>query len=103
MNYVTVSELRSKPGAIWRHVEAGGDFVITRNGKACALLLHTKPAEVEDRLRAARAARFALLLDRIHAHVNANGPERITAAEVNAEIAAVRRHRRSASADRRRR
>ena len=38
MDYVTVRELREKSGEIWQRVEAGEEFVITRNGKPFALL-----------------------------------------------------------------
>ena len=52
MDYVTVRELREKSGEIWQRVEAGEEFVVTRNGKPFALLVHTEPAAVEDKLRA---------------------------------------------------
>lgn len=98
MDYITVRELRSESGQVWDRVEAGEEIVITRNGKPFALLLHTPPGEVEDALRAWRAARFGVVLDRVHAHSRAKGLDRITAKEIEAEIAAVRKKRRSADA-----
>lgn len=103
MDYVTVRELREQSGKVWQRVEAGEEIVVTRNGKPFALLLHTPPGEVEDALRAWRAARFGAVLERIHAHVEAKGLDRITAKEMEAEIAAVRRERRTADAKPRRR
>lgn len=93
MDYVTVRELRSESGKVWERVEAGEEIVVTRNGKPFALLLHAEPGEVEAALRAYRAARLGMALDRIHEHVKAHGLDSITDEEIDAEIAAVRRER----------
>jgi len=93
MDYVTVRELRAESGKVWDRVEAGEEIVITRNGKPFALLLHTKPSEVEAALRAYRASRFGIVLDRIHTHVKMHGLDRITDKEIEAEIAAARKER----------
>lgn len=98
MDYVTVRELRAESGKIWERIGAGEEIVVTRNGKPFALLLHTEPSEVETALRAHRAARLGAVLDRIHAHVEAKGLDRITEAEIEAEIAAVRKERKAANA-----
>ena len=92
MDYVTVRELRAESGKIWDRIAAGEEIVVTRNGKPFALLLHTEP------LRAHRAARLGAVLDRIHAHVDAQGLNRITAKEIEAEIAAARKERKAAHA-----
>ena len=103
MDYVTVRELRAESGKVWERIAAGEEIVVTRNGKPIALLLHTEPGEVEDALRAHRAARFGAVLDRIQAHAKARGMDRITAKEIEAEIAASRKERRTADAKPRRR
>jgi len=97
MDYVTVRELREQSGKVWERIEAGEEIVVTRNGKPFAVLLHTRPGEVEEALRAWRAARLGAVLDRIHAHVRAKGLDRITAKEIKTEIAAVRKERRTAA------
>lgn len=99
MDYVTVRELRAESGKIWERIGAGEEIVVTRNGKPFALLLHTEPSEVEAALRAYRAARFGAVLDRIHAHVEERGLDRITEEEIEAEIAAYRKERRAAHAN----
>ena len=99
MDYVTVRELRAQSGKIWERIDAGEEIVVTRNGKPFALLLHTEPNEVEEALRVHRAARFGAVLDRIHAHVEANGLDSITEEEIEAEIAASRKERRAAHAN----
>lgn len=95
MDYVTVRELREKSGEIWQRVEAGEEFVVTRNGKPFALLVHTEPAEVEAALRAHRAARFGAVLDRLQAQARTTGADRLTDGDIQAEIDAVRAARRT--------
>lgn len=97
MDYVTVRELREKSGAIWQRVEAGEEFVVTRNGKPFALLVHTEPSEVEAALRAHRAARLGAVVTRIQAHARATGADQLTDDDIQAEIDAVRRERRAAA------
>lgn len=94
MDFVTVRELRDKSGEIWQRVEAGEEFVVTRNGKPFALLVHTEPQQVEERLRALRLSRLADLVKAIQADAQASGASQLTDADVQAEIDAARRERR---------
>lgn len=94
MDYVTVRELREKSSAIWQRVEAGEEFVVTRDGKPFALLVHTEPSEVEAALRAHRAARFGAVLARIQAQAQQSGAAALTDDDIQAEIDAVRAERR---------
>jgi prevent-host-death family protein len=96
MDYVTVRELREKSGEIWQRVEAGEEFVITRNGKPFALLVHTEPTQVEDRLRALRLSRMAKLVRSIQDDAQASGASLLTNEDIQAEIDAARRARRTA-------
>lgn len=96
MDYVTVRELREKSGEIWQRVEAGEEFVVTRNGKPFALLVHTEPSEVEAALRAHRAARLGAVVTRIQAHARETGADKLSDEEIQAEIDAVRHQRRGA-------
>lgn len=93
MDYVTVRELRDKSGEVWQRVESGEEFVVTRNGLPCALLLHAEPAEVEDLLRAHRAARLGAVVKRLQQQVRERGAEQLTEEDIQAEIDAVRRKR----------
>jgi len=98
MDYVTVRELREKSGEIWQRVEAGEEFVVTRNGRPFALLVHTEPAQVEERLRALRLSRMAELARAIRDEAQASGASLLTDEDVQAEIDAARRQRRSPQA-----
>lgn len=95
MDYVTVRELREKSGEIWQRVEAGEEFVITRNGKPFALLVHTEPTAVEDRLRALRLSRMSELAQAIRGDAQACGASLLTDEDIQAEIDAARRERRA--------
>jgi prevent-host-death family protein len=98
MDYVTVRELREKSGEIWQRVEAGEEFVITRNGKPFALLVHTEPTAVEDRLRALRLSRMAELARAIQGDAQASGASLLTDEDIQEEIDAARRKRRASPA-----
>lgn len=98
MDFVTVRELRAESAKVWEKLEAGEEMVVTRNGKPFALLVHVEPAEVEEKLRALRWARFDRLLTEQHKHSTEAGLDKMTTDEIDAEIAAVRRarHKRNA-------
>ena len=90
MDYVTVRELREKSGEIWQRVE----FVVTRNGKPFALLVHTEPAAVEDKLRALRLQAFGRAWDALSRQARESGAAELTDADIQAEIDAARQEQR---------
>lgn len=92
MGYLTEHELRELSDDIWRRIETGEEFVITRDGRPFALLVHTEPQAVEDRLRALRLSRMAALVSIIRHEAQAHG-RALTEADIDAEVQAARRHR----------
>ena len=91
MDYVTVREFRTRPANVWQRLEAERELVITRNGKPFAVLSYTESNRVEESLRAIRRARFEQALRVQHQRARAAGLDRMSAREINAEIAAARR------------
>ncbi len=91
MDYVTVRELREKSGEVWQRIEGGEEIVVTRNGKPFALLLATQPSELEEMVRAHRAARFGAVVKRMQAQAKQSGADQMTDEQIQAEIDAVRR------------
>jgi antitoxin (DNA-binding transcriptional repressor) of toxin-antitoxin stability system len=91
MEFITVGELRTNSTKVWDQIAAGKEFVITRDGMPFALLVPTKPSEVENDLRALRGARFAAALKETHRHAVETGLDKMTLEEINAEIAAARK------------
>lgn len=98
MDYVTVRELREKSGEVWQRIEAGEEIVVTRNGKPFAILSPTQPSQVEDQLRALRAARFGAALKALQSQAVAQGLDKMSQAQINDEIAAARKERRERQA-----
>ncbi|MBQ0959799.1 hypothetical protein KAK06_12680 [Ideonella sp. 4Y11] len=85
---------RAQSADIWQRLEAGEEFVITRNGKPFALLLHTEPEALEKQLRAIRLSRMGDQVRAIQASAAASGASQLTEEEIQAEIDEVRRERR---------
>jgi prevent-host-death family protein len=98
MDFVTVRELRAESAKVWAKIEAGEEVVITRNGKPFALLLNTKPEELESMLRAVRGQRFEATLRKMQAHAEQQSLSGMTMEEIDAEIALARKERRERNA-----
>lgn len=98
MDFVTVRELRTDSARVWDKIAAGEEFVITRNGTPFAIMVPTQPSEVEDKLRALRAASFGSALHEVQRRAAETGVDRMTLEEINAEIAAARKERREREA-----
>ncbi len=98
MDFVTVRELRTDSARVWDKIAAGEEFVVTRNGTPFALMVPTQPSEIEDKLRALRAADFGTALREIQRQAAQAGTDRLTLEEINAEIAATRKDRRAREA-----
>jgi prevent-host-death family protein len=97
MDYVTVRELREKSGEIWQRVEAGEEFVVTRNGKPFALLIHTEPSAVDETLRALRLQAFSRAWKALSEQAQASDAADMTDEEIQTEIDAARRAKRRAA------
>lgn len=98
MDFVTVRELRAESSKVWKKIEAGEEVVITRNGKPFALLLNTRPEELENTLRAVRGERFAATVRKMQEHAVKLGLDKMSMEEIDAEIAAARNERRKRDA-----
>jgi len=98
MDFVTVRELRTDSARVWDKIAAGEEFVITRNGTPFAIMVPTLPSEIEDKLRALRAASFGRLLAEQHKRSVELGLDKMTLEEINAEIALARKEMRERDA-----
>ena len=98
MDFVTVRELRAESGKVWEKIAAGEEIVITRNGKPFAIMAPTQPSEVEDKLRALRAASFSRLLAEQHKRSVALGLDKMTLDQINDEVALARKDMRKRNA-----
>lgn len=95
MKYVSIRELRNRPGRVWS-VLSKEDVVLTANGKPMGVLLGVDETRLDDTVAAIRRARAILAVSRMRRRAAETGKDRMSMAEINREIAAVRRRRRPA-------
>lgn len=89
MNFYTVRDLRTTPKSLWDNLVADGEVVITNNGRPTALLLDIADGSFEETLKAVRQAKAMIAFNSMRAKAVAKGY--MTDAEIEAEIAAVRK------------
>lgn len=93
MKFITVRDLRIKPGEVWKLAEKEKDLIITSRGKPVALLTSIEGEDVVEELEVLRRLRALRALDNIHRRSVAAGTDKITDKEIETEIEAVRRNR----------
>lgn len=93
MRFVTVRDLRLKSGEIWRELQKEGDLVITSNGKPMAILSGIEGDRLEEYLKVLRRTRATLAINKIQERSRHKGLDKLSEAEIEAEIQAVRRSR----------
>ena len=94
MEFITVRDLRVRPGQVWDRLAQQQDIVVTSNGRPIALLTRISEDEVEETLIALRRARAQLAVSRMRAAAAQTGANQMTAEEIEAEIKKTRQTRR---------
>jgi antitoxin (DNA-binding transcriptional repressor) of toxin-antitoxin stability system len=94
MEFITVRDLRTRPGQIWDKLRQQRDLILTSNGRPIAVLSHIDEGGVEETLAVLRRARAQAALSRLRAEAAAQGLDRLSADEIEAEITAARTERR---------
>jgi prevent-host-death family protein len=95
MRYVSVRELRNRPGRLWSTLSKD-DVVLTSNGKPMGVLVGVDETRLADTVEAIRRAKAMLAVSRIRKKAVETGLNRLSMGEINREIREVRRRRRSA-------
>ena len=95
MKFVTIRDFRTKTADIRKDLDSEQEIVLTANGRPFAILAKVDEDTFEAKLAALRRARARDLLDRIRARARQQGTDKLTMAEIDAEIARARRERRS--------
>lgn len=93
MRYVSIRELRNRPGRVWSALSKE-DVVLTASGKPMGVLIGVDETRLDDTVDAIRRARAVLAVARMRKRAAATGKDRLSMAEINREVAAVRRRRR---------
>jgi prevent-host-death family protein len=93
MRFISVRDLNTKPKEIWSRVK-DEEVVITSNGKPIALLSGVTEETLEKMLRAIRRSRALIALEEMQKKATEFGLDKLTNAQIDAEIQAVRESRR---------
>ena len=91
MKFVSVRELRLKPGDVWKAAKVEKDLVITANGRPIAILTGVDENTFEQELAIIQRARALTALDRLHRKSVQKGTHTMSEKEIQAEIDDVRR------------
>jgi hypothetical protein len=94
MKFLSVRDLRSKSAEVWKGLTAEREMVVTSNGRPIAILSAVTEDTLEETLAAIRRSRAVAAVSEIQRRSVERGTDALTPAEVDAEIAAVRRARR---------
>lgn len=94
MQFVTVRELRLKPAGVWQRLRTEHDLVLTSKGRPIGILSDARGADVEATLRALRRAKAELAVAQMRERASRQGLDRLSLAEIDKEVQAVRRARR---------
>jgi antitoxin (DNA-binding transcriptional repressor) of toxin-antitoxin stability system len=99
MEFVTIRDLRLKPAEVWDKLRRQRELVLTSNGRPVAVMAGVREDDVEETVAALRRARAQTAVSRLRRAAAERGVERLPAAEIESEIALVRRERRAAQAE----
>jgi len=93
MQFISVREMNTKPKEIWEKIK-NEEVVITSNGKPIALLSAVSEGTLEKTIRMIRRSRALMALEEMQKKSLVSGLDKITDAEIESEIHAVRKSRR---------
>lgn len=93
MKFVSVRDLRGKSGEIWRELPEEREMVVTSNGRPVAILAAVSDSNLEESLAAFRQARAVDAVAALQRRSVEAGTDALTAADIEAEISAVRKAR----------
>jgi prevent-host-death family protein len=91
MKFVSMRDLRLKPGKVWKMAKEEKDVVLTVNGRPVAILTGVDEDSFEAEIEAIRRARALQALDSLQRDSLKSGTHRITVDEIEAEIQALRK------------
>lgn len=93
MKFVSVRDLRGKSAQVWKELPDEKEMVITSNGRPIAILAAISDSNLEESLAAFRQARAVEAVASLQRRSVARGTDRISRAEIEAEIREVRKKR----------
>ena len=95
MKFITVRDLRTTPAQVWKALPEEQEIVITNNGKPIALLTPLTDTDLEDTLASVRRARAINAVKKMQAGSVAEGISGMTMKEIDQEIRAYRKSKKT--------
>ena len=94
MKMIPSRQLAARPGQVLSEVQQEGAVVITRDGVPCSIMIATSAATLVDDIQELVFARARKAAAAIRKQAARTGNARLSSAQINAEITAVRKARR---------
>lgn len=94
MKFITVRDLRGRPGQVWSKLARERDVVLTSNGKPIAILSAVSEETLEESLAAVRRARAVSAVEKMQLRSVEQGTDKLPLDEIDAEVRAGRKARR---------
>jgi antitoxin (DNA-binding transcriptional repressor) of toxin-antitoxin stability system len=94
MTFVSIRDMRTRPGEVWQQLQQEGDLIVTSSGKPFALLISAQGEDIEDLLIAFRRAKAQLAVTHLRKQAAEKGLGSLSDEEIDNEIAQTRRERR---------
>lgn len=94
MKFLSVRDLRSKSGDVWKGLASERELVVTSNGRPIAILSAVTEDTLEETLTAIRRSRAVAAVSEIQRRSAQRETDAITDTDIEAEIKAVRQARR---------
>ena len=88
MNFYSIRDLRTESKSVWENLSAGGEVVITNNGKPSALMIDIPEGGFDEVVQAVRQARAMIAFNSMRRRAAARGF--LSEEEIEAEIRAAR-------------
>jgi antitoxin (DNA-binding transcriptional repressor) of toxin-antitoxin stability system len=95
MAFVSIRDMRTRPGEVWQQLQEEGDLIVTSSGRPFALMISAEGENIEELLLALRRARAQLAVSRLRKQAAERGLDRLSSDEIDAEIRQARRERRA--------
>ena len=93
MKFLSVRDLKTKSSQVWKELAGQKEMIVTSNGRPIALLSSINENNLEQVLTAFRRARATNAVASIQYESTQKRTDKISMAEINAEIGAVRSKR----------
>ena len=93
MAFVSIGDMRTRPGEVWQQLRSEGDLVLTSSGQPFALMISAENDDIEELLIALRRAQAQLAVSRLRKQAEVQKVNRLSDEEIQAEILLARRER----------